>query len=141
MPVQTKAQQDLILAERLISAIPNDNTHQEVRKIYGGLCHSFPILVRTCGLCQALAFSKDKATVSEGGSKPRHQAHQLLLDHVAQVLGSPGQDVLALIAKESAADYMLHTRRLLSAWIYFKRFAVSILKVENAKDEENRGND
>jgi CRISPR-associated protein Cmr5 len=49
----TRAQKDLVLAEELVSSLPED---RELRDIYGGLCHSFPVLVRTCGLCQALAF-------------------------------------------------------------------------------------
>ena len=28
---------------------------EQVRTIYGNLCHEFPVLVRTCGLCQAIA--------------------------------------------------------------------------------------
>jgi CRISPR-associated protein Cmr5 len=134
MPIQTKAQQDLVRAAELVSQVAKKE--EEVRKIYGGLCHSFPILVRTCGLCQALAFHKDKATPPAGGSKPRDQAHKLLLDHVAALLGDVGGDPLEVVRKEGAVAYMRHTRRVLSGWIYFKRFAVSILKVENNGNED-----
>ena len=130
---QTKAQQDLALAQRLVQEVKG-NRDENARKIYGGLCHKFPILVRTCGLCQALAFSSDKSTVKEG-QQPTSQniAHRFLLAHVAELLGMPGRDPLAIVRDETAADYMLHTRRVLAAWTYFKRFAVSILKVNDSQ--------
>lgn len=130
---QTKAQQDLALALRLVQEV-KDGHDEKARKIYGGLCHKFPILVRTCGLCQALAFSSDKSTVKEG-QQPTSQniAHGFLLAHVAQLLETPGGDPLALVRGESTTGYMLHTRRVLAAWIYFKRFAVSILKVNDSQ--------
>jgi CRISPR-associated protein Cmr5 len=33
---------------------------------------------------------------------------------------------------------MHHTRRVLEAWVYFKRFAKSVLKVEAGGDDEGR---
>lgn len=132
--MRTRAQDYLVLAERMVSQVAEEEA--QVQKIYGGLCHSFPILVRTSGLCQALAFSKDKATVTEGMRSPRSRAHELLLDHVRQVLGLPGGDALAAVSEAELATYMVYTRRILAAWLYFKRFAVSILKVRSAQEAE-----
>lgn len=129
----TRAQQDLQLAEQRVSAVEGD---AEVRKIYGGLCHSFPILVRTCGLCQALAFSKDKSTATGGEPKPRNRAHARLLEDVACLLRVEGGDPVAAVRTADTTTYMLHTRRVLGAWIYFKRFAVSILKVQPGEDRD-----
>lgn len=136
--IQTRAQQDLILAEQLVSEVERER--DEVRRIYGGLCHSFPVLVRTCGLCQALAFSKDKAAVQDGQvPSDRNKAHMLLLRHVGRVLGSSDDDPMETVRKVDVVQYMLCTRRILSAWAYFKRFAVSILCVESARaGEEGR---
>jgi CRISPR-associated protein Cmr5 len=127
----TRAQRDLVMAERLITEVTGKD--REVQKIYGRLCHSFPVLVRTCGLCQALAFSEDKATPSNGEETPRNKAHRLLLRHVAEILGV--KSALKAVRSAEAAEYMLQTRIVLGAWIYFKRFAVSILNVDSAQDE------
>lgn len=133
--IQAQAQRDLILAEELVSEVEREP--EEVRKKYGGLCHSFPVLVRTCGLCQALAFSHDKAMVSDGQHpNSRNSAHKLLLRHVGRVLGLPDDDSMEAVRKADVVEYMLYTRRVLSAWIYFKRFAVSILKVADTRAGE-----
>jgi CRISPR-associated protein Cmr5 len=135
--MKTRAQQDLGLAARLVGEVAaRYGEGSAERQVYGGLCHRFPVLVRTCGLCQALAFLADKAA-TEGEEKPRHRAHRLLLEHTRQVLEV--DDALAAAQQGGILEYMLHTRRVLSAWVYFKRFAVSILKVESARAEEEAG--
>lgn len=143
--MRTRSQEFLALAEELVTQVEGyDQRLPDTGKTYGGLCHAFPVLVRTCGLCQALAFCLDKATVPADKQKePKHQAHELLLLHVGQVLGvndaaaDPAgriQAVVAAVRDASTEEYMLHTRRVLDAWVYFKRFAVSILKVEFAEE-------
>lgn len=133
--MQTQAQLDLVLAEARVSQVEQEP--EEVRRIYGGLCHSFPVLVRTCGLCQALAFSKEKETATDKqGPSNRNTAHRLLLRHVGAVLDAQGADPFELVRKADVVEYMRYTRRILSAWIYFKRFAVSILKVVDSRAAE-----
>ena len=140
MSRQTRAQHDFILAEKLVSEV--EGREDAVKKIYGGLCHAFPVLVRTCGLAQAVAFSQAKATPNrDGADKPRVIAHCLLLQHVAALLGPPEGGLAEAIRTADAQTYMLHTRRVLGAWIYFKRFAVSILKVEDARPAEEGRDD
>lgn len=111
----------------------------EVSKIYGNLCHEFPVLVRTCGLCQAIAFCADKAQSDE---EARAEAYRLLLKHIGKVLGvetngAGGADdpLLKTIVEAKTTEYMLHTRRVLQAWVYFKRFAVSVLGVKTGGSE------
>lgn len=128
--MKTRAQQDMELAANLVEEVEKHHS-AEVKQIYGGLCHSFPVMVRTCGLCQAVAFSKAKAGE---GKDSREKAHELLLKHVARVLGVQ-DDLLTAVRDASASDYMLYTRRILSAWVYFKRFAESILNVPSAAPE------
>jgi CRISPR-associated protein Cmr5 len=134
------------LAARLVQAVATKYDEKaQARKIFGGLCHSFPIMVRTCGLCQALAFSFDKATVTDKTPSPRNEAHGLLLDHVSELLLGPDRrDRVALldcVRGGDVAQYMFDTRRVLAAWVYWKRFAVSILKVESARDAEDGENE
>ncbi len=120
----------MALAERLVREVEKEP--KSVSNIYGGLCHSFPVMVRTCGLCQALAFSKAKAGE---GKDDRERAHTLLLRHVAHILNVQG-DLLATVRDAPASQYMLYTRRILTSWVYFKRFAESILKVSSAAQAE-----
>lgn len=138
--MKTRAQEDLILAEKLISEVekqyPDENN--KIRKTYGSLCHSFPVMVRTAGLCQAVAFSQAKAQADDERIK---KAHAILLQHVGKVLSTvePSVDqngLLSAVRNANATTYMLYTRRLLSTWIYFKRFAESILKVKAGEDQE-----
>lgn len=119
-----------------------ESKDKEIRDIYGGLCHSFPVMVRTCGLCQAVAFSFDKMTPTSGTESNRNIAHKLLLEHVANVLGFSGpSNLLERVTEDNATKYMFYTREVLTAWVYFKRFAVSILKVEDARTAEEAKHD
>ena len=104
---------------------------KEVRDIYGGLCHQTPVLVRTCGLCQTLAFIAEKAKTEGFGE--RATAYQLLNQHIADVLGVAEGELLNTIRKAPMLDYMRYTRAVLAAGIYYKRFAGSILKIASAQ--------
>jgi len=126
----TRQQHYLTRALDDIMAVKQGGYAEEVGKIYGGLCHSFPVLVRACGLCQALAFVEAKAGDSKGNWA---QAYTLLRQHVAGQLGT--DDPLDTIAKADMLTYLRYTRTILSAWVYYKRFAVSILKVESASTD------
>jgi CRISPR-associated protein Cmr5 len=111
----------------------------QVPTIYGNLCHEFPVLVRTCGLCQAIAFCADKA---QSDDKERAGAYRLMLQHIGAIVGvktdgNGGADdpLLRKILGADTTEYMLHTRRVLQAWVYFKRFAVSVLGVKTGGSE------
>lgn len=138
--VQTRSQQQMKLALELVQEVARQYPDKDnlVRKIYGGLCHNFPILVRSCGLCQAVAFSVDKAGALGSESKDdkdRAVAHHLHLQHVANVLGIPADNLLNRLLDAPVDEYIRYTRDTLSAWVYFKRFARSILKVEPGGDD------
>ena len=97
--------------------------------IHGGLCHNFPVLVRSLGLCQTLAYYEAKATQ---GTADRRDAYKHRLDDVRAITGIKAESLSTYAAGLSVLDYMQLTRDVLDAAIFFKRFAVSILKVENA---------
>lgn len=132
--IGTRSQQQMKLALELVKQVADDpKLSDTARKIYGGLCHDFPVLVRTCGLCQAVAFSEDKAGAADSESKEekdRAVAHKRHLQHVAKVLDIDEDRLLDHLLNASSDEYMRYTRDVLSAWVYFKRFARSILKVE-----------
>lgn len=93
---------------------------------YGGLCHNFPVMIRQCGLCQAVAFLASK----------NEQAHQLILQHAQEQLGIVPQQNAASFARTisgwNATTYALKTRLIMQALVFYKRFAESILDVDAA---------
>lgn len=104
-------------------------------KIYGGLYHKLPVLIRTCGLCQALAFLDSKSR-AEGA---RAEAHKAVLRDVSDVLGthwdvsleqSDGASLSEKVSEVGSREYALATRILLQSLVFHKRFAESILGVE-----------
>lgn len=97
------------------------------RNKYGSMAHKLPILIHNAGLAQALAF------VESRGSEEQRR----LLDDVAQTMGLPnattGPALATLSRTADLAEYMIITRRVLDALLWYKRFAESVLGVE-AKD-------
>lgn len=98
---------------------------------YGGMAHRLPVLVRTAGLAQALAFVKARG-------KPRHH---LLLHHLALAVlpreTEPVKDnqesTIQILSGRSRAvqlgAYMYLTGQVLDALLWYKRFAESVLDV------------
>ncbi len=127
----TRQQRFMSLAWAHLTAVHAGD--KETAKIYGGLCHSFPILVRSSGLCQALAFVEAKAAPG----KARGAAYSLIADHLAAVLSIKRSDLVDTVRGAPVADYMRYTGAALDAWIFYKRFAVSILKVSSSQVAED----
>jgi len=117
----------MALAARRMTDVKN----KEWKADYGRLCHNFPVMVLTCGLCQAVAFSLAKRDDPKG-NKNRREAHKALIEHVEAIAGAPVEEIWS----GSTLDYILYTRRVLAAWIYYKRFAVSILGVEDGHENK-----
>lgn len=137
----TRSQKNMGLADECVKEVCQTNS-EETRRIYGGLCHSFPVMVRTCGLCQTLAFHAAKAE----GNGDRARAHDLLVQHAAKIMriaeaddGDP-EPIVGSLQKMNTTAYMASTRTVLDAWIFFKRFAVSVLKVKSAQEAQEDGN-
>ena len=104
---------------------------QQVQKIkgqpyhtkYGGLTHELPVLIRSAGLAQALAFMESR----------RDEACNQLLTDLAVAIGLPNGTTL--VSQSRAVDlpeYMWLTRQTLAALRWYKRFAQSVLDVSNA---------
>ncbi|MBF6593297.1 MAG: type III-B CRISPR module-associated protein Cmr5 [Thermaceae bacterium] len=134
--VTTRAQKDMALALKLVADVQEKHESGKrdgTKGRYQSLCQEFAVMVRTMGLCQTLAFCESKK--GSGGGLP--EAHDILLNHVKKILGFQIQDdlprdgLLQRIQDASASEYMHHTRRVLEAWVYFKRFAKSVLTVED----------
>lgn len=92
---------------------------------YGSMAHKFPVLIRTAGLAQALEFVN---TRPETQSAPKD-----LLRDLALVIGYPNiQALLTASRTEPLGAYMRLTQEALHALLWFKRYAQSVLKVEDA---------
>ncbi len=129
----TRQQVFLAQAAQDVDSVSRED--EKVKQIYGGLCHKLPVMIRTCGLCQSAAFIADKASSTDD----RGKAYKHLQKHVLGVLqlrGIPAENHrLEVLARElPVQDYVRATRELLDAWVYYKRMAVSILKVKSAAD-------
>ena len=117
----TRAQEQLMQAHRNVVAVSETDGLDEVQKArYGNLCHKVPVMIRTCGLCQTVAFLKSKG----------QDSHDRMLQHIATILGVDAGELATSVAQMPTVEYMHKTRLLLEALLYYKRFAVSILKAE-----------
>ena len=97
------------------------------KKKYGSMAHKLPVLIRSAGLVQALAFVAARGNSSQ----------QRLLEHVAVVVGEG--NAAQLLSRSRTADlapYMALTQRVIAALLWYKRFAQSVLGVEQDGDEE-----
>jgi CRISPR-associated protein Cmr5 len=102
------------------------------RQKYGSMAHKLPVLIRTAGLAQALAF------VDSRGSDEQKK----LLDHLAVVVNEQNaQNLLARSRTAELADYMRLTRNVLAALVWYKRFAQSVLGVAAGEEAEGGGNE
>lgn len=124
----TRQQRYMAQALRHVQALHGDPQAREVGPIFGSLCHSFPILLRTNGLMQTLVFVVQKS----GGQDNRQRAYARLLAGIAESLKIEGRDprtLLETVQDMGVREYMHATRVLLETWVYYKRFAESILDV------------
>ncbi|MBX3015607.1 MAG: type III-B CRISPR module-associated protein Cmr5 [Caldilineaceae bacterium] len=102
---------------------------EEERKKYGSMAHKLPVLVRTAGLAQALAF------VDARSSAPA----KTLLDHLASILQVKDKSELLKQSRENGlAEYMHLTQNVLIALVWYKRFAQSVLGID-ASEAQNVG--
>src|SRR5262245_14971716 len=125
-------------AERVFNQVEKLKTDSEskpekereaYRKRYGSMEYRLTILIATFGLAQALEFvrSRDK------------KEYELLLKHLdAAVLGEDAGRELLLARSRNAelSEYMRLTRDCLSALLWYKRFAESVLGVKAGDETE-----
>ncbi len=106
--------------ERDIVPQTADSTYQ---RRYGSMAHKLPILIRKAGLVQALAF------VEARGMK----ADKQLLEHIKEVIGE--QELLKRSREAEMEEYIELTNKVLSALLWYKRFAQSLLNVDAGEDK------
>lgn len=123
MSTLTRDQKYAIAAFNKVSAIS-----KEKRDSYGSTAHQLPILIRTSGLAQALAFVEGK----------KQTGCMQLLEDLRSTIGI--EQSLAEHAREvELTEYMLLTRLTLDALLWYKRFAQSVLGIETGDETKVRG--
>lgn len=121
------------LMTQAISHMQSIGPDAGTRQAYGGLCHRLPALILKNGLCQTVAFLDAQAA----GGGVQAQAHALVREHLAKTLGRTANGLVAYVAGAPIEEYMRSTRTVLVAWTFYKRFAVSLLGVEEADAGED----
>lgn len=124
----TRQQQMALSAYDRVTAV--EGQRPDYRQKYGTMAHKLPLLIHTAGLAQALAFVESR----------NEDAHTQLLQHLAETIDHAGiHHGRELAARSRAAEldeYMLLTRRVLAALVWYKRFVESILKIEQPDTAE-----
>jgi CRISPR-associated protein Cmr5 len=95
------------------------------RTRYGTLAHRLPVLIRTAGLTQAIAF------VSVRG---KDEGQQLMRD-VAHSMGMTDEQLATKSRTAPVLEYMRLTQQMLSILVWYKRFAQTVLGVESPQAE------
>lgn len=96
---------------------------------YGSMAHKLPILIRTAGLAQALAFVEARAEGQKSGALKR------LMSDLAETLHKSG--TLTEVARTSPlSEYMFLTQQTMAALLWYKRFAQSVLDVQASNEGE-----
>ncbi len=108
-----------------------ENPNEKLRGEFLSLARSFPVLVRTVGLVQALSFLAAKAKPEEG-KIDQATAQGLLLTNLSQTV-TGGDKLLEDCRNKSLHNYIRLTRDALDALLWYKRFSESLLNVKSAK--------
>lgn len=106
---------------------------EKYRTRYGAMAHKLPILMRTAGLAQALAFADTR--------KPPQRK---LLEHLAATVLGANTNADQLLERSREApmlEYMRLTHDVMLALAWYKRFAQSILGVDPSDDPDEGGDD
>lgn len=116
--MKTRDQKYAADAVKRVSAV-KENAKEVDRNRYGAMAHQLPILIRSAGLAQALAFLETRDT----------DGHRQLLIDLAATVGLP--DTLVQRARVAPIEeYMSLTRKVMAALLWYKRFAQSILDIK-----------
>lgn len=107
-------------AAKIFTQVKNEVVSQgeAYQKKYGSMAHKLPVLIRMAGLAQALSFVEARGT----------DEHKKLLEHLAAVVEEG--NLAARSRTANLNDYTRLTHHVLSALLWYKRFAVSVLHVE-----------
>lgn len=127
--MKTRAQSDSQIAYQHISQLQLEDKQ---KKLYGSICHQFPIMVLRSGLAQSVAFLWIKAESKDEAGKPKKPAYAEFLNHLSMLTGhkdEPANEFQQRIHGMELDEYRRTTRKILNASVWYKRFAESLLNV------------
>lgn len=134
--MQTRDQRLAFAIYERVLAFDTPNLSKKQRKQYGSMAHKLPILIRTAGLSQALAFVEARHREKDGKIPPQLK----LLRDLEQVLLKEkmleGSNLFAVARKAELGEYMCLTQHTMAALLWFKRYAQSVLGVQQGDEEE-----
>lgn len=110
----------------------NPEVSDKARKDFGALCHKVPALVLNNGLGLTVAYLEAKSSNANDGFDLAHGA-------IAGLLGRDPANLNDHLVGRPNQSYMLDTFTVLDAWVFYKRFAVSLLGVEAGTDDDLEG--
>lgn len=122
---------DQIYAATVYEQVSNIRREPEYKK-YGAMAHKLPILIRTAGLVQALAFVE---------ARGKEIQKRLLTDLKVTIESNEPRTLLMHAQQADLSEYMRLTQQIMAALLWYKRFAQSILGVdvsEAALENEER---
>lgn len=107
------------------------------RDAYGSLAHKLPVLIRTAGLAQSLAFVQ--ARNKEGTPQRQLLSDLEMVLRTTKVLDT--EDNLVKRSREAGfVEYLRLTEGALQALLWFKRFAQSELGVQSGAEDQGHSN-
>lgn len=134
--MQTRDQRLAFAIYERVLAFDTPNLSTKQRKQYGSMAHKLPILIRTAGLSQALAFVEARHREKEGKVPPQLK----LLRDLEQVLRNEkmleGSNLFAVARQAELGEYMQLTQHTIAALLWFKRYAQSVLGVQQGDEAE-----
>lgn len=121
------------------TAFTKKEANQKQRNKYGAMAQKMPILIRTAGLAQAVSFLEAKS------KKDSEKLNLQLLKDLSEVIEVEmkfGGNFAEKCRKAEMTEYLRLTQNTLAALLWFKRYSVSVLDVEeNARGDENENED
>lgn len=123
--MQTRSQKNASTAYKQVREVLGRGDAAKTK--YTSIARKLPVLIRTAGLAQALAF------VESGDD----ESQKLLLDHLAVAVGAGSRaEYLRRSRDYELGQYVRLTQESLAALLWYKRFVQSVLKVEATNEEE-----
>jgi CRISPR-associated protein Cmr5 len=130
--MQTRDQQYSTIILKQVTKIKNDYAKNEEFKKYGSMCFRLPILIRTAGLAQALAFVEARA------SSPGSKILKKIPEHIQATIDpeNPEESLLRRAQEAELPMYMRLTQEVLAALLWYTRFTQSVLNMEGPEEAE-----
>ncbi len=103
---------------------------EEWVKDYGRLANHLPVLIKKAGLAQAVSF----AAKDEKEKKGRRQLLDDLQEVVRKISGQEDVDLRQKSLTAELSEYLWLTQQVMTALHWYKRFAQSVLDVEQGDE-------